>query len=363
MIRNASGTWRARVQTADGGRVSVGSFTTRTEAERAFAAAVGEQAKGTFVSPRSGRLLFKDYAADWLAHRPGLRPRTFELYESQIRVHLVPAFGKCPLAAITAPVVRRWYSSMQKADKPGPVTVAKVYRLLRTILGTAVEDDLIVKNPCTIKGAGAEQSPERPVARVEQVAEIADVIDSCYRALVLLATYGTLRFGELFGLQRRDVDLAARTVSVERQTTHLADGRLVIGPPKSEAGRRVVSLPSSLIAELDRHLAAHVGPEPEAWVFRSPTGVVPRKSNWSVYWRRVTASVGIEGLHFHDLRHTGNTLAASTGASTKELMSRMGHASTRAATLDQHATRERDDAIAAGLDALIAARSARTSAS
>ena len=100
-------------------------------------------------------------------------------------------------------------------------------------------------------------------------------------------------------------------------------------------------------------LADYVGPEPEAWVFRSPTGVVPRKSNWSVHWRKVTAAVGIEGLHFHDLRHTGNTLAASTGASTKELMSRMGHASTRAAILYQHATRERDDAIAAGLDRII----------
>ena len=87
---------------------------------------------------------------------------------------------------------------------------------------------------------------------------------------------------------------------MERQATHLADGTLVIGPPKSDAGRRVVSLPGSLIAELDRHLADYVGPEPEAWVFRSPTGIVPRKSNWSVYWRKVTAVVGIEGLHFHD---------------------------------------------------------------
>jgi integrase len=88
-------------------------------------------------------------------------------------------------------------------------------------------------------------------------------------------------------------------------------------------------------------------------VFRSSGGIVLRKSNWSVYWRRVTKSVGVEGLHFHDLRHTGNTLAASAGASTKELMSRMGHSSTRAAMLYQHATRERDDAIAEALDAII----------
>ena len=67
----------------------------------------------------------------------------------------------------------------------------------------------------------------------------------------------------------------------------------------------------------------------------------------------MTASVGIQGLHFHDLRHTGNTLAASTGASTKELMSRMGHASPLAALIYQHATREREDAIAKAPDAMI----------
>lgn len=58
-------------------------------------------------------------------------------------------------------------------------------------------------------------------------------------------------------------------------------------------------------------------------------------------------------LHFHDLRHTGNTLAASTGASTKELMARMGHASPRAALIYQHALRDRDHAIAQALDGMI----------
>jgi hypothetical protein len=63
--------------------------------------------------------------------------------------------------------------------------------------------------------------------------------------------------------------------------------------------------------------------------------------------------VGISGFRFHDLRHTGNTLAAATGASTKELMARMGHASPRAALIYQHATRERDEAIAVALDVAI----------
>jgi integrase len=353
VVRNASGTWRARIHTADGGRVSIGSYTTRAAAERALAGAVADQSKGVFVNPRSGRVTFAVYAQDWLAHRPGLRPKTAELYESQLRVHLVPAFGRMMLTDIGPPAIRRWYTTVQKRGAPGPVTLAKVYRLLRTILNTAVEDDFIVKNPCNIKGAGVEQSPERPVATIEQVTKIAAAIDPRYRSLVLLATYATLRFGELFGLQRKHLDLDLMTVTVEHQVTHLASGELVMSPPKTAAGRRVVSIPASLAADLRSHLAEFVEREPEAWVFRGPTGVVPRKSNWSSYWRRVTASVGIEGLHFHDLRHTGNTLAASTGASTKELMSRMGHASTRAAILYQHATRERENAIAQALDAML----------
>jgi hypothetical protein len=70
----------------------------------------------------------------------------------------------------------------------------------------------------------------------------------------------------------------------------------------------------------------------------------------------------LQGLRFHDLRHTGNTLAASTGASTTELMSRTGHASARAALIYQHATQDRDAAIAAGLSDLIEQSLATTAA-
>jgi integrase len=134
-------------------------------------------------------------------------------------------------------------------------------------------------------------------------------------------------------------------------------GRSSSGPPKTAAGVRVVSIPASLVPEIERHLVEYVSEEADAPVFRGAKGAVPRTANWSKMWRQVTASVGIEGLHFHDLRHTGNTLAASTAASTKELMARMGHASPRAALIYQHATREREDAIAAGLDAILTGRS------
>ncbi len=70
-------------------------------------------------------------------------------------------------------------------------------------------------------------------------------------------------------------------------------------------------------------------------------------------WKKATEKVGVPGLRLHDLRHTCNTLTAATGASTRELMHRMGHASPRAALRYQHATRERDVVIATALDQII----------
>ena len=78
-----------------------------------------------------------------------------------------------------------------------------------------------------------------------------------------------------------------------------------------------------------------------------------RLATFYTAWKKATRAVGLEKFHFHDLRHTGNTLAASTGASTKELMSRMGHSSPRAALIYQHATQDRDAEIAAALSEVI----------
>ena len=102
-----------------------------------------------------------------------------------------------------------------------PTTAVKCYRLLRTILNTAVEDELIVKNPCVIKGAATERSPERPIASIAQVDALATAIDPRWRALVLLATYGSMRWGELTAQTRQRIDLQVGTVEVVEQALQL----------------------------------------------------------------------------------------------------------------------------------------------
>ena len=119
-----------------------------------------------------------------------------------------------------------------------------------------------------------------------------------------------------------------------------------------------MTVPAAILPELVEHMARYAGEGPDGLIFCGPMGAPLRRVNWNERWRATTKKVGLEHLRFHDLRHTGNTLAASTGASTKELMSRMGHASPRAALLYQHATSEREAAIARSLSALIEAQSA-----
>lgn len=348
--------WRyqARYLDASGFRhAAPATFATIADANRWLAATEAQIARGSWVDPRAGVITLAEYANGWLESRPSLRPRTVELYRSLLDNHLLPALGGNQLGKLTAPVVRRWYASLLRDQESGNVTVAKCYRLLRAILNTAVVDELIVRNPCTIKGAGVEHTPERPLATIAQVWALADAVEPRFRALVLTAAFAGLRFGELAALTRERVDLEAGTITVVDNQVELSGGVLLIGPPKSEAGRRSIVIPDALVPELVTHLDAYTPSEDDARVFTGAKGAPIRRHNWWAKWKDATEAVGLTGFRFHDLRHTCNTLTAATGASTRELMHRMGHSSAAAALRYQHATRDRDAVIAQAVDRII----------
>ena len=121
---------------------TVGTFVRKADADRAFALAVSDQARGKRVRPDGGTIVLSDYAQRWLESRLArsgapLRPRVRELYEGQLRLHILPTLGAVPLGRLSPAVVRRWYASLV-ADGPGGSTTAKCYRLLRAILNTEV---------------------------------------------------------------------------------------------------------------------------------------------------------------------------------------------------------------------------------
>jgi integrase len=337
-----------------GGRLRGRTFRTKREAQEfsdRTGTAIGE---GTWRDPALAKVRLAEYANWWLENRPELRPRTRELYDGLLRLHIGPYLGECRFGSLTTAEVRAWHAQLLMKGKTGPVTVAKAYRLLRCILNDAVEDGLMVRNPCTLRGAGVERSPERPIATIAQVYELADVIDERYRLMVLLGTFCGLRLGELLALRRERMDVLHRRVIVTEQGQELADGTRYYGPPKTDAGVRTVALPPHLVPDVEDHLQRWVGPAPTDLLFTGPKANELYRATFNAAWDRARRTVGLAGFHFHDLRHTGNTLAAGTGASTKELMARMGHASARAALIYQHASEERDVMIAERLSEMTA---------
>jgi integrase len=267
----------------------------------------------------------------------------------------IEPLGRKRLNAISPEVVRGWYGEVAAAS--GRDQAAKSYRLVRAVLATAEADGLIRSNPCKLRGAGQEHHEERPMIATATVVEVAEAIEPRYRALVLLAGFAGLRTGENLGLRRSGVDLLHGSVTVVRQAQEVAGHGWGVGAPKSEAGRRVVSLPRLVASALESHLTAFTGLDLDSPLFTGPSGAPLRRASLSRAWREAVRICGApDGLRLHDLRHHAATLAARMpGITTKELMVRIGHASPRAALIYQHATEERDRAIAAFLDGQLAA--------
>jgi integrase len=253
------------------------------------------------AEPRRRKVPFGEYARDWIEERPDLRPKTVELYRYLLRRHLNPTFEHKAIADIKDPQVRRWRKKLLD-DGVSAVTTAKAYRLLKAIFATAADDLVIKRNPCRIKGAGQERSPERPVLTIAQVYTLANSVGQRYQALVLLAMFSSLRWGELAGLRRCDIDLEARTVHVVRQLTEISGRGIEFGPPKSRAGSRTVPIPALIIPVIRWHLSCFAQDGDEGLVFTSPKGLPLRHSLFRQrVWVPALAAAGLTGVHFHDL--------------------------------------------------------------
>jgi integrase len=348
----ASGRWQARAPDPERpGRLVAAptTFAAKPDAERWLAAARTDQERGRWLDPGAGQVTVERYATAWLAGRSDLRPSTSAKYAGLLRRHVVPALGATELARLTPSAVRAWYHELARSH---PSTAADAYRFLRAVLASAVADERIGRNPCQVKGAGNVRAPERPVASVAEVQAAIAAAPERWRTALELAAWCQLRRGELLGLRRADVDLEQATVSVERAWVQTADGELVLGEPKTRAGRRSVAVPANVLPALDAHLERFVGRDPGAWLFPGEGGEPVSPRTMSRVWQEARQAIERPDLRLHDLRHSGLTWAAATGATTAELMRRGGHASPQAALRYQHATEDRDRALAEALAGL-----------
>jgi integrase len=406
--RRESGRYQVRYPGPDGRmRTAPETYERKSDAEKALVLIEAQITSGTWTDPERGKIKLSDYASTWITQRPGLRPRTVDLYRWLLKKHIEPYIGGVPVGKMSTRLVREWRATLL-ANGVSVSMAAKAYRLLRAVMTTAVEDDsMLPRNPCRIKGAGDEHAEERPVLTVRQVFDLADVVgrrpignirkvadgyrlrfsrngemrtlperfatrqeaeralwklanegradcthDRRFRCLVLLTALTSLRWGEATALRRADLDLKAGTVRIRAAYVERSTGEMLIGPPKSKAGRRIVGIPAAIIPDLTMHLQIYVKDEPGGLVFPGVQGGPIRRGNFNKMsaWPQAVASIGTTGLHFHDLRHTGNHFAANSGAGLRDLMARMGHDSERAAMIYQHEARGADKTITNAID-------------
>jgi integrase len=259
-------------------------------------------------------------------------------------------------------MVKTWWGSLPMERRTGN---AHAYGLLRTIMGTAVEDEHVAVNPCHIKGAGQtkrQRKIETPAP--EDLPKLAAAMPEQYRAAVYLAAWCALRFGELAELRRMDVDTSREDLTllhVDRAMTQ-RDGRVMVGTPKSDAGRRTVTVPEALRPMLLHHLEEYAQPGRPGLLFTAAVshskcgcdfpgcvGGHLAATTLHRHWKRAREAVGRPELRWHDLRHAGAVWTAQEGATLAELMSRLGHSTPAAAMRYQHAAQGRDAVLARGL--------------
>lgn len=344
-----SGRWQASYVGPDlVRRTAPVTFDSQMDAEAWLAARYREVVSDEWQPPvRKEAVTLSVFAERWLTYRE-LKPRTRDQYQRLLEREILPTLGVMPLKRITADAVEDWHASLP----PGRKTYnAHAYSLLRTILKDAEQRRLIDHNPCHIRGAGTtKRAKVIEPATVAELAALVEALPERYRALALLAGWCQLRFGELIGLRRMDIDLDRAVVRVRQGVTRIP-GEVIVGTPKSHKGTRDVSIPAGILPVIQAHLEG-IADDPDALVFPSTTDPTKYLGYTTLrrHFEKAREVAGRPDLTPHALRHTGATLAAQEGATLAELMDRLGHSNVAAAMRYQHAAQGRGAELAEKLN-------------
>ena len=349
--------YRARYAMPDGTRYSR-SFGTKMDSEAWLAAERSLIDRGEWSPPAARRMAAERRERDAVRNTVGayvehylverdLRPTTVRSYQTLLDSRILPYFGEMPLRDVTLSEVKRWRASLD------PETVssnAAAYRLLRSVLQAAEEEELIDRAPPKIRGAGTARVKQVAVpATLDEIAVIVDAMPEHLKLFIVLAAFVGLREGELLELRRSDIDGITGRIGVARKVDKEADRSIrgacpecgrPISSPKTRSGVRTIHVPPPFLPMLQQHLLEHTAEGSNGLLFPGD-----RTDHMSVRYlmdryRPAREKAGRPDLTIHHLRHTALTLAGQHGATAAELQARAGHASQAAMAIYQHATLE-----------------------
>jgi integrase len=343
--------WMARYVDDEGSERSK-AFDRKADAQAWVDDVTTKLSTGSYVAPRAGLVTVEEMYTSWLTTQGHLAPGTAATRRSAWRLHIVPRWGQMSVVDVKTSAVKAWVTQMI-SDEVGVATIIHAFGVLRQVLGAAVDDHRIPRNPCDGVKLPKSKHADRGYLSHTQVAALAAAIERLPEVIRFLA-YTGLRWGEMAALRVQDFDMLRRRVNVSRSVTEA--GRLTWSTPKT-GERRSVPFPASLAEEL---AALMVGKGREELVFTNLRGGVLRGSNFRPrYFATAVEAVQRDDESFpsitpHDLRHTAASLAVSAGANVKAVQRMLGHAKA-SMTLDVYADLFDDDldVVADRLDAAI----------
>ncbi len=338
--KRPDGKWRARYRDP-AGKEHARHFDRKVDAERWLAGVETAKARGEWVDPARARITVDEWSQRWTGTLGQLKHTTRARYAGLLRRHVLPRWGRTPLAAVSHADVATWVTDLS-AEGLSASTVRQTYRVLSLMLDLAVKDNRVVRNPAKGVRLPPARIPDKLFLDHRQVEAFAAACGERDSLVIYTLAYTGLRWGELAALRVRRVNLLRRRLDVAEAVTEV-EGHLVFDTPKSHQCRSV-PLPRFLADALGRHI---VGKAPDDRVFTAPGGGVLRNNNFRRdVFDRAAVAAGLPGLTPHELRHTAASLAVAAGANVKAVQRMLGHASA-AMTLDVYAGLFADD-----LDAL-----------
>ncbi|MBD0740553.1 tyrosine-type recombinase/integrase [Streptomyces sp. CBMA29] len=322
--KRPNGKWRARYRDPNGKEHSR-HFDRKVDAQRWLDEVTASVLTGQYVDPKSAKRPFKEYAEQWRSSQPH-RPSTARAVEQHLRCHAYPAWDGRTLGGIKPGDIQSWITGLTTTHGLAASTARTVFNTVNAVFTAAVRDRMISNNPCT--GAKLPTVPRKRIVplTVPQVRNLAGQIAPPYKGLVLLTAATGLRPGEVFGLQRRHLDLSQAALTVDQQVQQTKHG-VFVGPPKTDRSYRVVPLPKMAADAMKAHLKVFPAPGPQDWLFTAPQGgAVAYNEFMKRVWRPACRKAGIpDGIGPHALRHHYASLLIKHGESVKTVSERLGH--------------------------------------
>ena len=337
------------------------TYLNRKDAQRWLDVQIGKHTEGTWRAPveidARTKMTLGAYWELWIPTRrgksgKGLEARTQSLYRG-FKTLLEPLLS-IPLDEINTGTINAWFASLNPET---PSRNQDVYEHLKTILKTAVDEEILSRNPCRSTFSKPPKQHVTVPLSVEDLQRMIPHMPERHRFALILTFWTGIRFGEMCELRRHDFDMESTPIvmTISRSVVHDV-GEYKIKDPKSEAGKRRITIPSNIVEELHRHLDTFVGNHQESLLFPASDGIshlasstlkgVAKKGFGFSHARHM---IGRDDFTWHDLRHTHSTMLSQNGATLADIMRRLGQSSVDVAMIYQHSSDERDAELASRL--------------